>query len=76
VRILAERDEHPPRDLYFDINAHFLRHHSYYNLAKITVYTKGRTPEETCQEILERVKMNKEIERLQGNEESDHAKVF
>ena len=56
LRILPERDTNPPADLTFDINAHFLRHHTYYDLARITVYTRGKTPEETCQEILERVK--------------------
>ena len=55
-RILAERDANPPADLTFDLNARFLRHHTYYDLARITVYTKGKTPEETCQEILERIK--------------------
>ena len=30
-----------------NINAHFVRHHSNYDLAKHTVYTKDRTPEET-----------------------------
>jgi hypothetical protein len=39
-----------------DINAHFRRHYTYYDLAIITVYTRGKTSEETCQEILERVK--------------------
>jgi hypothetical protein len=54
-RILKERDLNPPADLRLDLNAHFLRHHTYYDLARITVYTRDRTPEETCQEILERV---------------------
>jgi len=55
LRILKERDPNPPADLTFDLNARFLRHHTYYDLARITVYTQGRTPEETRQEILERV---------------------
>ncbi len=37
-----------------DVNSHFVRHHSNYDLAKHTVYTKGRTPEETRHEIIER----------------------
>lgn len=53
LRVLAERDANPPADLKFDLTARFLRHHTYYDLARITVYTKGRTPEETCREILE-----------------------
>jgi shikimate kinase len=52
LQILRERDEEPPSDLNFDFNAHFLAHHGYYDLAKFTVYSKGRTPEETCAEIL------------------------
>ncbi len=55
LRILAERDPNPPRDLSFDIVRHLLTQHTYYDLAKITVYTQGKSPQETCQEILERV---------------------
>jgi len=55
LRILAERDPNPPRDLSFDILRHFLTHHTYYDLAKITVYTQGKSPLETCEEILRRV---------------------
>jgi hypothetical protein len=50
--MLRERDKEPPGDLNFDFNAHFLSHHGYYDLAKFTVYTGGRTPTETCAEIL------------------------
>jgi adenylate kinase family enzyme len=53
LRILKERDANPPHDLNFDLNAHFLTHHSYYDLAKLTVYTHGKTPAQTCAEILE-----------------------
>lgn len=35
-----------------DFNEHFVKHHSNYDLAKITVYTKHKTPLETCNEIL------------------------
>jgi shikimate kinase len=52
LRILGERDSEPPSDLNFDFNAHFLDQHSYYDLAKFTVHTKGKSPEETCTEIL------------------------
>ncbi|HRF50415.1 MAG TPA: shikimate kinase [Anaerolineales bacterium] len=37
-----------------DINEHFVRHHSNYDLAKEVVYTLGRTAEETCDEIRRR----------------------
>lgn len=53
LRILAARDTSPPADLSFDFNRHFLHHSTYYALAKFTVYTAGRTPGETCDEILE-----------------------
>ena len=52
LQILRERDQEPPSDLNFDFNAHFLAHHGYYDLAKFTVCTKGRSPAETCAEIL------------------------
>jgi len=52
LRMLSERDQEPPQDLNFDFNAHFLAHHGYYDLTKFTLYTKGRSPEETCVEIL------------------------
>jgi hypothetical protein len=51
LRILRERDTDPPSDLNFDFNAHFLHHHGYYDLARFVVYTQGRSPQETCDEI-------------------------
>ncbi|MEP6925659.1 MAG: shikimate kinase [Pyrinomonadaceae bacterium] len=35
----------------FDFHDNFVRSHCNYELAKQTVYTKGKTPEETCEEI-------------------------
>jgi hypothetical protein len=35
----------------FDFHDSFVRSHCNYELAKHTVYTKGKTPEETCAEI-------------------------
>lgn len=35
----------------FDFHEHFVRSHCNYELAKHTIYTKGKTPEETCEEI-------------------------
>jgi hypothetical protein len=55
IRTLHERDRQPPADLNFDFQSHFLRHHGYYDLAKFTVYTEGRPPEESCAEILRRI---------------------
>jgi shikimate kinase len=36
----------------FDLNSHFVRHRSNYDLAKIVVYTEGNTPEQTRDRIL------------------------
>ncbi|WP_347242460.1 shikimate kinase [Nostoc sp. FACHB-888] len=41
----------------FDLNEHFIKHHSNYDLAKFVVYTKGKLPEETGDEILKIVKL-------------------
>ena len=35
-----------------DFVEHQVKHHSNHDLAKIVVYTKGKTPAETCEEIL------------------------
>ncbi len=40
-----------------DINEHFIRHHSNYDLANFTVYRQDKTPEETRDEILNLVKV-------------------
>ena len=39
------------------LNAHFVKHPSNSRLAKITVYTEGKSPQETCDEILEKIKV-------------------
>ena len=44
-----------PSDDGFDIAEYFVKHPSNHALAKIVVYTHGQTPEETRDEILERV---------------------
>jgi hypothetical protein len=36
----------------FNWNEYFVQHHSNYDLAKFTVYTRGKTPDETCEEII------------------------
>ena len=53
VRVLKERQRVMVDGM--EINEHFVRHHSNYDLAKLTVYTKGKTPEETRDEILARI---------------------
>lgn len=54
VQILNERNEYVP-DGNLNINEHFVRHPSNYELANFTVYTKAKTPDETCNEILQLV---------------------
>jgi shikimate kinase len=57
LQVLAGRDPNPPADLHLDLARRFLQHHTYYDLAKFTVYTDGKTPEQTCQEILNLIKL-------------------
>ena len=58
VRIVTERAQNPPADLTFDLTRHFLQHHTYYDLAKFTIYTHGKSPLESCDEILELLAFN------------------
>lgn len=51
VQILKERNE-GIHDTIHEINEHFVRHPANSQLAKFTVYTQGKTPEETCEEII------------------------
>ncbi len=39
----------------FAINEHFVKHPSNHRLAKMTIYTNGKTPEETCTEIMKKL---------------------
>jgi shikimate kinase len=54
LQILNDRNEYLP-DGNPNINEHFIRHQSNYVLAKFIVYTKEKTPQETCNEILKLV---------------------
>lgn len=51
VRILKERRGEIV-DNGFDFAEHFVRHHSNHDLAKLVVYTKDKTPEQSRDEIL------------------------
>jgi adenylate kinase family enzyme len=51
VAILQQRDSYAVSDG-FDFHEHFTKHHLNHDLAKIVVYTKDKTPEETRDEIL------------------------
>ena len=59
VEILNDRHEFL-RDMQPNINEHFIKHHSNRDLAKFVVYTKGKTAEETCDEILDLIGDNLE----------------
>ncbi len=52
LEILKARDRNPPDDLSFDFNRHFLERGFYQQIAKHTVFNKGKLPEETRDEIL------------------------
>lgn len=41
---------------YKEMNAYFVKHPANTNLAKLIVYTNGRTPDETCDEIIGKLK--------------------
>ena len=56
IRVLRTRNGVSPAGQ-FDLNSHFVLHHSNYDLAKIVVYTEGKTPEETRDMILAAVQM-------------------
>lgn len=55
VKILNERNKYVPDGT--NINEHFVRHNSNYQLAKFTVYTQDKTPKETCDNILKQIEM-------------------
>jgi shikimate kinase len=61
VQILAERQQHAApvqdRGIIGGIVEHHVRHHSNHDLAKIVIYTKGKTPEETCEELIGRLNL-------------------
>lgn len=50
LQILRKREEVIFEGM--EINEHFVRHPSNYELAKRVVYTEGKTPEETCEDLL------------------------
>lgn len=60
VAVLRER-EGEIVDGGVDFHEHFVKHHSNHDLAKIVVYTQGKTPEETCEEILVSINEGTEI---------------
>jgi shikimate kinase len=57
IRILNDRNEYDSDDQRA-VNEHLVRHHSHHDLAKLTIYTKNKDPEQICDEILAWVKSN------------------
>lgn len=53
VKILDERNQFEVDEIR-SLNEFFVRQSSNYKLAKFIVYTKSKTPEESCEEILEK----------------------
>lgn len=51
IRIVKAKGEEVKQEL-FDLNEYFIRHPSNHQLAKMVIYTKDKTPEEICDEIL------------------------
>ncbi len=51
IEVLARRAQSASQDV-LELNAHFVRHHSNRSLAKHVVYTNGKTPEETADEVM------------------------
>jgi len=55
IRILNSRNDYDS-DGQREVNEHFVRHHSNYDLAKHIVYTEDKEPDQICSEILQWVK--------------------
>lgn len=63
VRILREREAERKINPYFlnstefDYFSHWVKSHCNFDLAKFTVYTEGKTPEETRDEVLDAIRL-------------------
>jgi shikimate kinase len=61
LNILKERTDFNPetaeKDMaeFIQLNTFFMQHHSNHDLATLVVYTKDKTPDDTCAEIIERL---------------------
>ncbi len=54
LHILKARWSNPCPEI-VEMNEHFVRHRSNFELATILVYTKGKAPDETCEDIVSRL---------------------
>jgi shikimate kinase len=57
IRILHARNAYASEEQWA-VNELLVRNHSNYDLAKHVVYTMDKTPEQTCDEVLQRVRSN------------------
>lgn len=57
IKILNARNTYAT-DAQREVNEHLVRHHSNYDLAKHIIYTDGKTPEQTSDEVLQWVRNN------------------
>jgi shikimate kinase len=55
-RQLLQREVGEVDERLLELNEHFARHPSNRRLAKHVIYTKGKTPEETCEEIIKTIR--------------------
>lgn len=58
---MVQKDIGEVGDEVLQLNEHFVKHPSNHLLAKIVVYTKDKTPEETCAEIIEKLNQAGEV---------------
>ena len=70
IRILHERNDYDSDDQR-EVNEHFIRHHSNYDLAKFIVYTKDKDPDQVCDEVLQWVRSNGGPYSSDGNDQQD-----
>lgn len=54
IRMLTKAGKEFTEEL-FELNEYFVKHPSNYNLAKLIIYTKDKSPEKICDEILQKL---------------------
>lgn len=52
MRVMLEAEGMKINEEFFQANEHFVTHPSNHRLAKVTIYTKDKTPAQTCEEII------------------------
>ncbi|MEO1375623.1 MAG: shikimate kinase [Cyanobacteria bacterium J06635_10] len=56
LRVLEEKNTAIVNGM--QINEHFVKHHSNHDLANYIIYTKDRTPKQTCEDVLNKINPN------------------